>query len=110
MEIGYTEEQDAMRAELRGYYEKLLDEATVAELNTSHGIGKAPCRVWKQMCADAPSLEADSAPRCADAVTVGELGDRRRVEQFVVIGAQPRAQRLLIVCVGQFHPATPWSI
>ncbi len=52
MEIGYTEEQDAMRSELRGYYEKLLDEATVAELNNSHGIGKGPRRVWKQMCAD----------------------------------------------------------
>ena len=52
MEIGYTAEQDAMRAELRGYYERLLDEATVAELNNSHGIGKGPRRVWKQMCAD----------------------------------------------------------
>lgn len=52
MEIGYTPEQEAMRTELRGYYEKLLDDATVAELGTSHGIGAAPRRVWKQMCAD----------------------------------------------------------
>ena len=52
MEIGYTPEQEALRAELRGYYEGLLDEETVAELGTSHGIGEAPRRVWKQMCAD----------------------------------------------------------
>ena len=52
MEIGYTPEQEAMRAELRSYYEKLLDQATVAELGESHGIGKVPRRVWKQMCAD----------------------------------------------------------
>jgi alkylation response protein AidB-like acyl-CoA dehydrogenase len=52
MEIGYTPEQEAMRSELRAYYEKLLDEQTVAELAASHAIGAAPRRVWKQMCAD----------------------------------------------------------
>ena len=52
MEIGYTPEQEAMRLELRAYYEKLLDEQTVAELAASHAIGEAPRRVWKQMCAD----------------------------------------------------------
>ena len=52
MEIGYTPEQEAMRSELRAYYEKLLDPATVAELTGAHGIGEAPRRIWKQMCAD----------------------------------------------------------
>jgi alkylation response protein AidB-like acyl-CoA dehydrogenase len=52
MEIGYTPEHLAMQQELRAYYEKLLDPATVAELNTSHGIGEAPRRIWKQMCED----------------------------------------------------------
>ena len=52
MEIGYTPEQEAMRSELRAYYEKLLDPATVAELAGAHGIGEAPRRIWKQMCAD----------------------------------------------------------
>ena len=52
MEIGYTPEQLAMQQELRAYYEKLLDPATVAELNASHAVGAAPRRVWKQMCAD----------------------------------------------------------
>ncbi len=39
MDIGYTEEQQAMRTELRTYYENLLDEKTVKELSGSHGIG-----------------------------------------------------------------------
>ncbi len=52
MEIGYTPEQLGMQQELRTYYEKLLDPATVAELNASHAVGEAPRRIWKQMCAD----------------------------------------------------------
>ena len=52
MEIGYTPEQLAMQQELRAYYEKLLDPATVAELHASHAVGEAPRRIWKQMCAD----------------------------------------------------------
>jgi 3-oxocholest-4-en-26-oyl-CoA dehydrogenase alpha subunit len=52
MEIGYTPEQLAMQQELRAYYEKLLDPATVAELTASHAIGEAPRRIWKQMCSD----------------------------------------------------------
>ena len=52
MEIGYTPEQEAMRAELRAYYEQLLDPQTVAELSHSHGIGPVMRRVWKQMCTD----------------------------------------------------------
>jgi alkylation response protein AidB-like acyl-CoA dehydrogenase len=41
-----------MQQELRAYYDKLLDPATVAELHESHAIGAAPRRIWKQMCAD----------------------------------------------------------
>jgi 3-oxocholest-4-en-26-oyl-CoA dehydrogenase alpha subunit len=52
MEIGYTPEQDALRAELRAYYERLLDPETVAELSRGHGVGPVMRRVWKQMCAD----------------------------------------------------------
>jgi alkylation response protein AidB-like acyl-CoA dehydrogenase len=52
MEIGYTPEQEAMRSELRAYYDKLLDTETVAKLSHSHGIGPEMRRVWKQMCAD----------------------------------------------------------
>ncbi len=52
MEIGYTPEQEALRGELRNYYEKLLDDETVEELSHGHGIGEATKRVWKQMCSD----------------------------------------------------------
>jgi alkylation response protein AidB-like acyl-CoA dehydrogenase len=52
MEIGYTAEQEAMRAQLGAYYEQLLDPDPVAELAAAHGIGAATRRVWKQMCAD----------------------------------------------------------
>jgi alkylation response protein AidB-like acyl-CoA dehydrogenase len=52
MEIGYTPEQEALRAELRDYYANLLDPQTVADLAGGHGIGPNMRRVWKQMCAD----------------------------------------------------------
>ncbi len=52
MEIGYTAEQEAMRSELRAYYDELLDDELVEELSHAHGVGDAPRRVWKQMCAD----------------------------------------------------------
>ena len=52
MELGYTTEQEALRAELREYYEALLDPETVAELSEGHGISPKTRSVWKQMCAD----------------------------------------------------------
>ena len=52
MYIGYSEEQEALRRELRAYYERLLTPEVQEELAQSHGIGSAMRRVWKQMCAD----------------------------------------------------------
>ena len=52
MELGYTTEQEALRTELREYYEKLLDPATVKEISEGHGIGAKSREVWKQMCSD----------------------------------------------------------
>jgi alkylation response protein AidB-like acyl-CoA dehydrogenase len=52
MEIGYTPEHEALRAELREYYEKLLTPEVRAEIAAGHGIGPAHRRVWKQMCSD----------------------------------------------------------
>jgi 3-oxocholest-4-en-26-oyl-CoA dehydrogenase alpha subunit len=52
MELAYTPEQESMRAELRAYYEQLLNPATVAELAAGHAIGAPMRRVWKQMCSD----------------------------------------------------------
>ena len=52
MEIGYTPEQLALKAELREYYDKLLDPETVRELSHARGVGPVMRRVWKQMCSD----------------------------------------------------------
>jgi len=52
MEIGYTEEHQALRTELREYYEKLLTPEVEAQLGASHGIGPDMRRVVKQMATD----------------------------------------------------------
>jgi 3-oxocholest-4-en-26-oyl-CoA dehydrogenase alpha subunit len=52
MEIGYTEEQQALRQELRDYYAKLLTPEVEAELSVSHGIGPTVRRITKQMASD----------------------------------------------------------
>jgi alkylation response protein AidB-like acyl-CoA dehydrogenase len=52
MEIGYTEEQQALRQELRDYYANLLTPEVEAELAQSHGIGPTVRRVTKQMASD----------------------------------------------------------
>jgi 3-oxocholest-4-en-26-oyl-CoA dehydrogenase alpha subunit len=52
MEIGLTPEHEALRTTLRGYYQQLLDDETVAEMSGEHGAGPATRRVWKQMCTD----------------------------------------------------------
>jgi alkylation response protein AidB-like acyl-CoA dehydrogenase len=52
MEIGYTPDQQALRAELREYYDALLDDETVRELSHARGVGPVMRRVWKQMCSD----------------------------------------------------------
>ncbi len=52
MEIGYTEEHQALRTELREYYAKLLTPEVEAQLAGSHGIGPDMRRVVKQMATD----------------------------------------------------------
>ena len=52
MEIGYTQEQQALRQELREYYENLLTPEVEAELALSHGIGPTVRRITKQMASD----------------------------------------------------------
>lgn len=83
MEIGYTPEQEALRAELREYYANLLDPETVAQLSKSHGIGPDMRRVWKQMCAD--GWAGIGWPK--------EYGgqDRTPVEQFIFFDESQRA-------------------
>jgi alkylation response protein AidB-like acyl-CoA dehydrogenase len=52
MEIGYTEEQEALRDQLRDYYANLLTPEVEEQLADSHGIGPNMRRVVKQMAAD----------------------------------------------------------
>jgi alkylation response protein AidB-like acyl-CoA dehydrogenase len=50
--IGYTEEQEKLRRELRSYYDELLTPEVVASLADAHGVGPAMRRVVRQMGAD----------------------------------------------------------
>ncbi len=52
MYIGYTEEQEALRKELRAYYEKLLTPDVRAQLASEHGVGPTHRQVVRQMGAD----------------------------------------------------------
>ncbi|MDA8045320.1 MAG: acyl-CoA dehydrogenase family protein [Actinomycetota bacterium] len=52
MYIGYTEEQEQLRQELRAYYAELLTPEVEAELADSKGIGQAMRQVVRQMGAD----------------------------------------------------------
>jgi len=52
MEIGYTEEHQALRNELRAYYDKLLTPEVAEQLHRGHGIGADMRRMVKQMATD----------------------------------------------------------
>jgi len=52
MEIAYTDEQQALRAELRAYYDNLLTPEVREELSHSKGVGPAMRRVVRQMGTD----------------------------------------------------------
>ena len=52
MEIGYTDEQQALRGELRDYYANLLTPEVEAELAHSNGVGPTVRRIVKQMASD----------------------------------------------------------
>jgi 3-oxocholest-4-en-26-oyl-CoA dehydrogenase alpha subunit len=52
MYIGYTEEQEELRKELRAYYADLLTPEVVEELAHSRGVGEAMRRVVRQMGTD----------------------------------------------------------
>jgi alkylation response protein AidB-like acyl-CoA dehydrogenase len=52
MYIGYSEEQEALRKELRAYYDELLTPNIRQELRRGHGTGEAMRAVVRQMGAD----------------------------------------------------------
>ena len=52
MYIAYTEEQEALRKELRAYYEKLLTPEIRDQLAAEHGVGPVHRKVIRQMGKD----------------------------------------------------------
>src|SRR5580693_9090452 len=52
MDIAYTEQQQALKSELRSYYQSLLTPEVELELSKSGGVGPAVRRVVKQMGSD----------------------------------------------------------
>ena len=52
MYIGYNEEQEALRQELRAYYARLLTPEIKAELAKEHGIGPTTREITRQMGKD----------------------------------------------------------
>jgi len=52
MYVGLTKEQEALRDELRAYYERLLTPEIEDDIRKGEGVGEASKRVWKQMASD----------------------------------------------------------
>ena len=52
MYVGLSKEQEALRDELRAYYDNLLTPEVEDDLRKGEGVGQISKDVWKQMCAD----------------------------------------------------------
>ena len=52
MYVGLSKEQEALRDELRSYYETLITPAVEEDLRKGEGIGQMSKDVWKKMCGD----------------------------------------------------------
>ena len=52
MYVGLSKEQEALRDELRAYYDNLLTPAVEEDLRKGEGVGQVSKDTWKQMCAD----------------------------------------------------------
>ena len=50
MYVGLSKEQEALRDELRAYYDKLLTPEVEDDLRKGEGVGQVSKDVWKQMC------------------------------------------------------------
>ncbi|HEY1737991.1 MAG TPA: acyl-CoA dehydrogenase family protein [Acidimicrobiia bacterium] len=52
MYVGYSKEHEALRDELRAYYDTLITPEVEEDLRKGEGIGPASKAIWKQMAAD----------------------------------------------------------
>ena len=52
MYVGYSKEHEALRDELRSYYDELITPALEEDLRKGEGVGQASKDTWKKMAAD----------------------------------------------------------
>ena len=52
MYVGMSKEQEALRDELRAYYDELLTPEVEADIRKGEGVGQKSKEVWKKMAAD----------------------------------------------------------
>ena len=52
MYVGYDEQHEALRDELRAYYERMITAEAEDELRKGEGIGQASKDMWRQMAKD----------------------------------------------------------
>src|SRR4051794_27350274 len=52
MYVGYSKEHEALRDELRTYYERIITPEVEEDLRKGEGIGPTSKAIWKQMAAD----------------------------------------------------------
>jgi alkylation response protein AidB-like acyl-CoA dehydrogenase len=85
MYVGYSKEHEALRDELRAYYDQLLTPEVEDQLRGSEGAGAVPRAIFKQMSAD--GWVGLGWPK--------EWGgqDRSPMEQFVFFDESMRAAR-----------------
>ena len=105
MYIGYSEEQEALRRELRGYYETLLTPEIRERLHRERGVGETRRAVVRQMGADG-WLGIGWPAEC------GGQG-RSQVEQFIFFDESMRSARVLsaarsVPAVGSVEPMQKW--
>ena len=93
MYVGLSKEQEALRDELRTYYDNLLTPEVEDDLRKGEGVGQISKDVWKQMCKDGWAgvglAEGVGRPRHDPDRTVRVL---RRVDAFRCTGADAHDQ------------------
>ena len=52
MYVGLSKEHEALRDELRAYYDQLLTPEVEEDLRKGEGVGQVSKDTWKQMAAD----------------------------------------------------------
>ena len=89
MYVGYSKEHEALRDELREYYERILTPEVEEDLRKGEGVGETSKRIWKQMAADGWCTDRDRPPLSRPA----DYGRRSRPAEPGQSGPLRRAAR-----------------